>query len=198
MINLLPPKTKEAYHYGRRNRILRRWLFGVSAGLIGAILLTAAGAIALRISTNDYTDQIAVTTEDLEKQNLESVQKQVTTISNNLKLVEQVLSKEILFSQLLKKLGSVTPSNVILTNLAISQTQGAIDITANTSDYNAATQMQINLAAPENQIFSKADIISITCSANAPNGNYPCTATFRALFAENNPFLFINSGKETT
>ncbi len=198
MINLLPPDVKQNYHYGRRNRILRRWLLAVSAGLLGALLLTLSGAIFLRISTNNYTREITRTTAQLEAQNLDTVQKQVTTISNNLKLTVQVLSKEILFSQLFKKLASATPSNVVLTNLAISQTQGAIDITALTASYNAATQLQVNLADPANQIFSKADIIAINCSNNATNPAYPCTASYRALFATNNPFLFINNGKKAT
>jgi hypothetical protein len=121
------------------------------------------------------------------------VQKQVTTISNNLKLVVQVLSKEILFSDLLKQLGTVTPSNVILTDLSISQTQGAIDITALTTNYAAATQLQVNLADPKNQIFSKADIVGINCPSDKLGDQYKCTATLRALFATNNPFLFISN-----
>ncbi len=198
MINLLPPGIKEGYHYGRRNRILRRWLFAVSLGLLGALLLTVGGAIFLRISTNNYAKQSAAIQTRLDEQKIDTVQKQVTTISNNLKLTVQVLSKEILFSELLKRLGSATPSNVILTNLAISQTQGAIDITAQTASYQAATQLQVNLADPANQVFSKADIVAIVCSGNSGNSAYPCTATYRALFATNNPFLFINDGKKVT
>ena len=195
MINLLPPDQKETYHYGRRNRALRRWVITVCIGLGGAVLLALGGLVFIRISTNNYETQIATTSAQLQKQNLAGVQKQVTTISNNLKLTVQVLSKEILFSQLLKQLASVTPSNVSLTNLAISQTQGAIDITAQTASYEAATQLQVNLADPANQIFAKADIVAITCSTNANNPGYPCTVTLRALFANNNPFLFISDSK---
>lgn len=196
MINLLPPSIKTNYHYGRRNRVLRRWLLAVSVALLGAALLAVGGAVFLQASTNNYDRRSAQTSAQLKDQKVDDVQKQVTTISNNLKLTVQVLSKEILFSQLLKKLGSVTPSNVILTNLAISQTQGAIDITALTANYETATQLQINLADPQNQIFSKADIVSINCSANSNNSKYPCTATYRALFATDNPFLFINDSKK--
>lgn len=196
MINLLPPDVKTNYHYGRLNRVLRRWIIAISAALLGAVLLTLSGAVFLQASINHYTRQSTATSAELKAQHVDTVQKEVTTISNNLKLTVQVLSKEILFSQLLKKLGSVTPSNAVLTNLAISQTQGAIDITALTANYDAATQMQVNLADPQNQIFSKADIVSITCASNSNNAKYPCTATYRALFATDNPFLFINDGKK--
>jgi Tfp pilus assembly protein PilN len=189
MINLLPPDTKETLHYARRNRVLRKWIIASLICLLGSVLLVAGGSIYLNQSINDTSKQIADTQHQLDAQNLSSVQKQVTDMSNNLKLSVQVLSKEILFSKLLTQLGSVTPNNVILTNLAITQTQGSIEVTAQATDYNAATQLQANLADPKNQIFSQADIENIACNSE---GQYPCTVSIRALFATNNPFLFIN------
>jgi Tfp pilus assembly protein PilN len=198
MINLLPPDLKETYRYAHRNRTLLHWTVALGASLVVAAVLIGGGYLYLnqQIRTNQKT--IDTTTQQLQKQNLAQVQKQVETISSNLKLAVQVLSKEILFSALLTQLGNVTPSNAILTNLTIAQAQGGVDITAQTANYDAATQMQINLADPKNQIFSKADIVSITCNSgaggNALSARYPCIVTLRALFAANNPFLFINSG----
>jgi Tfp pilus assembly protein PilN len=196
VINLLPPDTKDAYRYARRNRILLRWASAVAVSLAFAGLLVAGGYLYLRQQINTNQKLITATNKQLEAQNLKGVQKQVTNISGNLKLAVQVLSKEILFSELLKRLGSVTPDNAVLTNLAIAQTQGGIDITAQTANYNAATQLQLNLSDPKNQIFSKADIVSISCTSGGTgiSSKYPCTATLRALFATDNPFLFINSG----
>ena len=196
MINLLPPDTKEAYKYAGLNKVLLRWVIGAAIGLVVACLLLGAGYIYLNQSIATATTQIADGKKELQNQNLPKVQKEVTSISNNLKLVVQVLSKEILFSKLLKQLAAVTPSNVILTNLVITQTQGGVEITAQTTNYDAATQLQINLADPKNQIFSKADIVSINCtgSGDTANSDYPCTADIRALFAANNPFLFVNAG----
>lgn len=191
MINLLPPETKATYRYAQRNRILLRWVTVCVFTLLGGALLAGGGYLYLNQSITTTNQQIADTNKQLEQQNLASVQKQVTSISNNLKLVVQVLSQEILFSKLLKQLASVTPSNAALTNLSITQTTGGIDITAQTADYNTATQLQINLADPKNQIFSKADIVSISCTGKADE-KYPCTVTLRALFADNNPFLFTN------
>jgi hypothetical protein len=195
MINLLPPDTRQMYHYARRNYRLLHWIGAASAGLIGALLLTAGGAVFLHNQTESYQAQANTTQQQLKSQNLAGVQKQVTEISNNLKLVVQVLSKEVLFSQLLKRLGTITPPNVILTNLAISQTQGAIDITAQAADTTAATQLQVNLADPANQIFTKADIGSLTCASGDKKTAYPCTINIRALFTDNNPFLFIGDSK---
>lgn len=197
MINLLPPQTKEDFHYGRRNRLLMHWIIASAFCLVGALLLVGGGYLYLNQSINDTTRQIADTNKQLQDENLNSVQKQVTDISNNLKLTVEVLSKEILFSKLLDRLATVTPSNTILTSLSISQTEGAIEITAQSSSYQAATQLQTNLADPKNQIFSKADIESIACQTGPTKTAYPCTANIRALFGDNNPFLFINDQKGT-
>jgi hypothetical protein len=90
------------------------------------------------------------------------------------------------------------PAKTVLTNLQINKVQGGIDLSAQAVDYKTATQIQLNLQDPTNQIFAKADIISIACSANGTgtlNSKYPCLVQIRALFASNNPFLFINGGK---
>jgi len=194
MINLLPPELKETYRYGRRNRMLARWLATSVICLVGAAALTAGGYLYLNHSINNTNQQVIAGQKQLQQLNQASIQKQVTDISDNLKLAEQVLSKEVLFSQLLKRLSAVIPSNTILTGLSISQSQSSVDISAETTDYNAATQLQVNLADPSNQIFSHADIQTITCNGGTSNNStYPCVVDIRALFASNNPFLFINS-----
>jgi Tfp pilus assembly protein PilN len=198
MINLLPPETKENLRYARRNRMLRRWIIVSLTCLVGGALLLAGGGLYLQQSIDGTSKQIADSQRQLDAQHLDTVQKQITDMSNNLKLTVQVLSKEILFSKLLTQLGSVTPSNVVLTNLSIQQTQGSIDITAQAANYNAATQLQANLADPKNQIFSQADIESISCTSGELGTVYPCEVTIRALFSNDNPFLFINDKKKAT
>ncbi len=196
MINLLPPDLKETYRYGRRNRVLAHWISTMVLCLAGAVLLTAGGYLYLNMSIHNTEQQIADTQKQLESANQTKVQKQVTDISNNLKLAVQVLSKEVLFSKLLKQLASVTPNGVILTGLSITQAQTGIDLSAKTTDYKSATQLQVNLTDPHNQIFTQADIVSIDCSGTGGDINHPCAVKIRALFDKNNPFLFTNSGQK--
>jgi hypothetical protein len=87
------------------------------------------------------------------------------------------------------------PSSTILSNLNIVQTTGGLDITARATDYQTATQVQVNLSDPNNKIFTKADIVSIVCqpAASGIEAIYPCVVTIRALFAKDNPFLFIHN-----
>lgn len=194
MINLLPPDLKEQYLYGRRNTVLRHWAFAMAFGLVGAILITGAGLFYMQQSIAHYQQQVAATEQLLKEQKLAETQKKSEEITANLKLAVNVLSKEVLFSELLKQIGAVTPPNTALTDLSISEVSGAIELTAGSSDYTSATQLQANLEDPANKIFSKADIQNITCSTtpNSANPRYPCTMRLRALFAKDNPFLFIN------
>lgn len=192
MINLLPPQTKDTYHYARRNRKLLNWCIVSAFCLAGGLLLATGGYLYLNKAIANTRQQIEISNKQLQAQDMSKVQKDVTEISNNVKLAVGVLSQEVLFSELLKQLASVTPSNAILTNLTIVQAEGGVDITAQTANYDAATQLHVNLTDPDNQIFSKADIVSINCNS-ASTSRYPCTITLRALFVTDNPFLFINS-----
>jgi hypothetical protein len=194
MINLMPPELKTGYMYARRNVGLRKWVVMFLVALVGLGALATYGLLSIKQSTAHNTDQISATEAAFEKEKSADTQKHVQDISNNFKLAVKVLSQEVLFSQLIKQVGATIPNNANLTGLTINQIQGGIDISANATDYKTATQVQVNLADPKNKIFNKADIVSITCGTTGEsNAAYPCTVNIRALFASDNPFLFINN-----
>jgi hypothetical protein len=197
MINLLPPDIKSSYDYASRNVRALRWLIAFAIVLVGLGGIGTTGFIYMEHLSKDYQQQITVKEASLKQQKLEETQTAAKDISNSLKLAVTVLGKEVLFSKLLTQLGSLTPSNARLSTLNISQTTGALDIIATATDYKSATQLQVNLADPDNKIFSQADIVSISCASGDAVSDYPCTVTIRALFAKDNPFLFINA-KGTT
>ncbi|CAN5414104.1 hypothetical protein BH09PAT4_BH09PAT4_02080 [soil metagenome] len=193
MINLLPPQLKKGYDYAGRNVHALHWLIAFAIALVGLGAIGTTGFIYMEHLSKDYQTQIDTKQDSLKQQKLEETQAAAKDISNSLKLAVKVLGKEVLFSELLKRLGSVTPSNVRLSTLNINQTTGALDITAISTDYDSATQLQVNFADPKNGIFSQADVISINCTSGAQSSDYPCTISLHALFADNNPFLFINA-----
>lgn len=194
MINLLPPELKEAYRYAHKNVRLVRWVVASALSLAGLAALSTAGLIYVHQASAVYASESASRQAALVQQHQTGTEQQVDDISSSLKLAVQVLSKEVLFSKLLTHLATITPSNAVLTDLTIDNTQSAVDISALTTDYNAATQLQVNLADPANQLFSKADIGAITCGGT--DAHYPCSVTIRALFVSSphNPFLFVNDG----
>lgn len=192
MINLLPPEIKEEYTYALRNASLRRWVAAAVAALFGLVLLSTYGLATLQRSIDTLDSQVKISSDSLKQQHLSQTEAQVQSISDSFKLVVQVLSKEVLFSKLLKQIATVIPTNSVLTGLNISQTSPAIDLSAAASDYYTATQVQVNLQDPDNGVFAKADIVGINCQA-AQGVQYPCTIRLRALFSANNPYLFINN-----
>jgi hypothetical protein len=194
MINLLPPELKTGYVYARKNVVLRTWIVLALIALAGLGALATYGLLDLKQSTDRYDKQIAATQAVFKQERSTEIQQQVKDISNNFKLAVKVLSQEILFSKLIKQIGTAIPNNANLTGLTITQTKGGIDISAEAKDYKTATQIQVNLADPNNKIFSKADLVSITCDDD--KSAYPCKVNIRALFAQNNPFLFTNEGSK--
>jgi Tfp pilus assembly protein PilN len=195
MINLLPPETKSSIHYARRNSVLLRWLIWLSAGIMGIVLVAAGGMVFLNQAVHENQVLVTNTQSQLKSQNLNGVTKQVSAITNNLKLMVTVLGKEVLFSELLRQVATAMPKGAVLTDLNITGVQGGINLEAATVDYNTATQIQVNLQDPNNKIFSKADIVSIQCTTGGTGiaSVYPCKAEYRAQFVTNNPYLFINN-----
>lgn len=195
MINLLPSDTKKAYRYAERNVSLLNWVMAATLSLVGLGIIGTYGWLTMRQSILHSEKQVAATQQELQAAKLTETNQKVTDISNSLKLAEKVLGQEILFSKLLKQMATALPDGANLTGLNIAQvsSSSALDVTADAANYTVATQVQVNLADPTNQIFAKADIQNITCdSAGATNPDYPCKVTLRAQFAAKNPFLFIN------
>lgn len=195
MINLLPPATKESYRYARINTVMRHWLIWLSAGILGIIIVTMGGMVFLSQAVHQNQGLVNNTQAQLKSENLTGVTKQVTAISNNLKLMNTVLSQEVLFSKLLDQVAKAMPPGAVMTDLDITGVTGGLNIQASTINYQVATQIDINLQDPNNQVFSKSDIVSIQCQSGGTGlaSKYPCKAQYRALFVKNNPFLFINS-----
>lgn len=201
MINLLPPDLKDNTRYARRNTRLRRWATGLFFGIVTIAAIVMAGQLYLQRSINQYSVQVEQGREQLKAQNLEQTQTQVQDLTESLRLVVQVLSREILFSKLITQIGSALPNGSVLSELSISKVKGGIDLRAAAVDHSTATQVQLNLQDPKNKIFEKADIINIQCApatataTNTTTAQYPCTVQLRALFAPNNPFAFLTPDK---
>lgn len=194
MTNLLPPDVKKSMAYARRNRTLLSWATATGVGIVGVLIVIAIGLFYINFQITAYARQVDGGRGSLAKQDLEATQARIGEIDSSVKLALQVLSKEILFSELIKGIGGVIPTGASLQNLSISDVDGALDLQVIARDYQTATQVQVNLQDPANKVFKKADIISISC-ADAVNedgtiNEYPCQVNIRALFASDSPFLF--------
>lgn len=197
MINLLPPATKRDITYARRNARLLKWMFAIFVSMVGAITIILLGQLYLAQSVKSYQAQIEEGQERLKIQRIDETQTRVSEISANLKLVVDVLKRELLFSKVLRQVGAAVPSGTVLTELTLEKVQGGIDLTFEAKDFQTGSQILVNLQDPNNKVFEKADIEDITCAPNVLEGRvYPCQVNIRALFGDNSPYLFINEGKK--
>lgn len=195
MINLSPYDHKKSIKYARRNTILLKWLSGLFAILTLTVVTLGIGQAYLKSESKKYATANANIEKELKDKDLEGTLKTVGNISGNLKLIVQVLSKQIIFSELIKQVGAVMPENSVLSDIEISKVEGGIDLTADARDQNTATQVQVNLADPYNKLFDKVDIVSVNCDSTT-NPEYPCKVILRALFTKNNPFSFTNQNNK--
>lgn len=203
MINLMPPTSKEDIRYARHNAKLTKWILAVIVAAVGAFFIVGFGQLYLDQSVKTYTKQIEENQERLRIQKLEETQNRVNEISSSMKLVVQVLSRNILFSKVLREVGAAIPSGAVLTELTINKVEGGIDLTFEAKDYQTGSQILLNLQNIDNQleenrrVFEKADIEGISCDAELQdNRTYLCQVSIRALFGNNSPFLFINNGAQ--
>lgn len=194
MINLLPPEYKDNIVYARRNRTLLNWSSAMLVSLMFIGLVVATGYILMNNSIKNQTAQAEAAKQHLKDEKIDETKSKLEEISSNTKLILQVLSREILFSSLLKQLGASLPAGTTLQSIQIDKVEGGITLKALAKDVNAATQIQVNLSDPENKIFQKADIESISCTPGGDNkAIYPCTVQLRALFGKDNPYVYISN-----
>jgi len=192
VINLLPTDYRDSIFYARKNTVLLRWLVVLIISGLGVALIVISGLLYTRYLTQGQTKENTVKLATLKERNIEGVNKELSVISDNIRLTLQVLSKEVLFSKLIKQIGSVMPAGAALDGLNIENIEGGITLKASTLDVQSATQLQLNLEDKNNGIFEKADIDNIGCKSG-DDVQYPCSVTIKATFKkQNNPYLFID------
>lgn len=194
MINLLPSDLKESLTFAHHNTTLVKVIIGLCIGIAGIILIIIAGLFYLNQEIKSYKTSNQETKTSLKQQKEEETIARVQDISNSLKLAQSVLSQEILFSKLLRQVGSVMPPNTVLKDLKLSsQLDGAVELVAGAKDYNAATQIQVNLEQRPDSIFEKADLVNIVCkSGEDSDPAYPCQASLTAVFSKDNDFTLLS------
>lgn len=188
-INLLPGSMREDFTYARHNTRLIKWCIAMLAGIAGIIAVVVIGLAYINQQTGQLEKRVAQAQAELDEQDLKGVQARVEEMSDSFNLVVQVLSRQVLFSRLLEQAGAVMPAGSVLANLTIDELTGGIDLQVLATNYQSATQVPVNLQDPANQIFERVDILDIACGEGEPN--YLCGGSYRALFAEENQFMFI-------
>lgn len=199
MINLLPSDIKKSLSFAHHNTKLIKVIIGLSVGIFGIVIILFAGHFYLQQEVNSAKSSISTSEKSLKDQQETATITRVQDISSSLKLVVNVLSQEILFSELLREVGGVMPPRTVLQDLRLSsELDGAVDLQAGAKDYDSATQIQVNLEKIPGSVFEKADLVNVTCKAdeNTPQNPYPCQASLTAIFSKDNNFTLLKPKKK--
>lgn len=197
MINLLPSDMKTSLSFAHHNTKLVKVIVGLGIGIVGIFIILLGGFIYLHQEVNSAKTSVKDTETFLKQQHEPETIAQVQDISSSLKLVVDVLSQEILFSKLLRQVGSVMPPNTVLQDLSLSnELNGSIALKAGAKDYNSATQIQVNLEERPDSVFAKVDLENISCKSDQDiDPTYPCKASLIAVFKKDNNFTLLNPEK---
>ncbi len=195
MINLLPTEQKHQLLYAKRNRSLLHWCMAAGIAIAGIGGMVVFGQLYIAKAEENMQNTVENTTARITSAALESSNKEYESLASGVKTVVQILQKQLLFSQLVPKIGSVLPDGAVLTGLTLTSGDVALDLQIETTSANTASQTQVNFADPKNQLFDKADIVSISCEDEGDDP-YPCNLSMRALYKSDASFLFLNSLKD--
>jgi Tfp pilus assembly protein PilN len=197
MINLLPETYANNIRFGRQNTVLRNWLLGVAAAILGLVIILFGGWLYINQQAKDLQANIDITKSQLKAQNLQKVQADAKEITGNIKVINKVLSTEVRFSDLIQAIGNDMPPGTVLGTLSLSQVNGTLDLSASATNYATAAQIAVNLSNSKNQLFSKVDILNTNCNLANTQTAYQCSATFKALFSPQAKTRFLSVPKDS-
>lgn len=192
MINLMPSKIKINRSYGRKNVQLLRLAIQSVMLFVLLLMVIFVGLNVIHTAQDNANDEKTTLENKYTSEKLNEVQKTYEEFASNLNTVTQILSKQILYSSLLQKIGSVIPPGATLNSVSLASTDNALDMNFSITSSTLAPIIQINLQDEKNNLFEKADIIQVSCQQDNLNIE-KCTAQLKAQYKKDAIFLFINT-----
>lgn len=191
MINLLSPESKQQIRAARRNVTLRRYVLfiGCVASLVCATFgvgyyLTLNERASLQAEIDVHADQT------MKYKNIRSTGSQFT---KDLATAKQVLSHEVLFSQLLLDITKLLPPGVVLSDLNLSTDTFGTEVTIKARAKDAELgPLKLKAALEQSDLFSNVKIANInqkpavdTTSLKYIEKNYPVDFQLLATISPN-------------
>ncbi len=183
MINLLPNDIKEARIYGRRNRSLVGYCFGVI--VIGACTVSIAFFNMRFVTADESRLRTEMEQQKVIEENLEKGQQEVDKIASQLKTIDKLYTGEVKFSTLIPKIGSLLPNGMVLNALTLTGGKTSpLQLDVDMESQNLAAVFQQNLV--NSDLFEAADISNISSKGEGTvkpgQKSYPFGATLTATF----------------
>lgn len=204
MINLLPPKRLLNMKVARNNTILKRYIELTLLSMLLIVVAIAASYYFLSSQQKSVKNTLEIDQKKVAE--LSPIQKEAEELSATINTISGLLSRNVKFSEMLTKIGSVMPSGAVLTGLqfSIEDLDAPLVVSAQVETEERAAVLRNNLATSD--LFKGAEIKSIllneesesngsTSTLNSPltpatpsnssaNSKYRYTATIDAYFKD--------------
>jgi Tfp pilus assembly protein PilN len=192
VINLLPIKTKKDISYARKNNILIHWIIIIWVLLVAIILIVGVGIFYINQRANNLNRLVDISQQRIKDQKLEEFQKKAEVFSNDLNTAVSLLKNQLLFSKVIKTIGSVLPPGVSLSTLNYSANEETISLNIQSNDRKLITTAFENISNSQKitgNFFTKADLVKIECNS-ATN---ECIGSIVVLLNKSSDYYFLNA-----
>jgi len=155
MINLLPEDVKNNFYYGRKNSQVISWLTTVLFGIAMLLVVAAIGRLTIQTARNQTVVQKQAVEDQLKNANYDTINGQYSEFVDGLGNVKKLYQQQVLYSRLIRKLGTLLPPGTKITNISIGDKDRAISLNFDNEVEGMGPTIQLNLTDQGKQIANK-------------------------------------------
>lgn len=173
MINLLPVHIKEEHRYGRKNVVIVSWLTTVIFGVIILFLVAIVGRLTIDAAKDQELTRKNAIQKELDDSDYASIEKNYADYVGDLTSVSKIYQKQVLYSRLIRKLGTLLPPGSSLSSISIGEDDKAISLNFNNEQDLLGPTIQLNLSSQGEETAKRIARIfpyDISKAGNDPDG----------------------------
>ena len=191
MINLLPSDIKKDIGFARKNKVLWTsiiilWLF-----LAAVVAIIGFGTFFISQRADNLNRLVDISEQRVKDQNLIEYQKKAEVFSNDLNTAVKLLENQLLFSKIIRTIGSVLPPGVTLGTLDYSVEDEILTLNVQASDQRSISTAFENISNGQEitkNLFTNADLLKVDCNSEEQK----CTGVIVVLLNKNSDFYLLN------
>jgi hypothetical protein len=159
MINLLPDPIKEDMVYGRKNRQIINWIVTAVFGVVILFIIAAVGRLTIQTARDQALVQKENMVEQLKVADFDTVSEEYGDYVDGLGSVKKLYGQQILYTRLIRKLGTLLPAGARLTNISLSDKDRAVGLNFDNDTDGLGPVILLNLTDQSKQVSDKTRVL---------------------------------------
>jgi hypothetical protein len=191
MINLLPSDIKKDIGFARKNKVLWTWIIILWLFLAAVVAIIGFGTFFISQRADNLNRLVDISEQRVKDQNLIEYQKKAEVFSNDLNTAVKLLENQLLFSKIIRTIGSVLPPGVTLGTLDYSVEDEILTLNVQASDQRSISTAFENISNGQEitkNLFTNADLLKVDCNSEEQK----CTGVIVVLLNKNSDFYLLN------